>query len=69
MNLKDGTKSELAANDIDQSMYTQCDPDGNTYVLFDSITNFRRSTTDLCYSYQTVKKEDGRTFLSLSTSE
>ena len=36
---EDGTTSELAANVIAQSMYAQCDPDGNTYVLFDSIVN------------------------------
>ena len=37
---KDNTEEKLAANAIDQSMYAQCDSDGNTYVLFDYITNF-----------------------------
>ena len=38
---KDGTEEELAANSIDQSTNAQCDPYGNTYALFDSITNLR----------------------------
>ena len=37
---KDGTEAELYANTIAQSMYAQCDPDGNMYFLFDFITNF-----------------------------
>ena len=49
-------------------MYAQCKPHGNTYVLFDSITNFRRSTTDLCYADQTVRKVYGRTFLRQYTN-
>ena len=49
-------------------MYAQCDPDGHTYVLFDSRTNFRRSTTTLCYADQTVRKADGCTFLRRSTA-
>ena len=44
---KDGTEEELSNNAIAQIMYSQCDPDGNTYVLFDSVTDVRRSTTVL----------------------
>ena len=33
---EDGEQAELAANTIAQSMYYQCDPDGNQYVIFDS---------------------------------
>ena len=46
----------------------QCDPDGHTYVLFDSITNFRRTTTALCYADQALRKTDGRKFLHQSTA-
>ena len=60
---KDGIKEELAANAIDRRMYDQCDPDGNTYVLFGYITDFRRSTTILYYADQTVRKVDVCTFL------
>ena len=40
LNLKTAQKQNLSAKDIAQSMYAQCDPDGNTYFLFDSIPNF-----------------------------
>ena len=45
---EDGDQAEIAANTIAQSMYAQCDPDGNQYVMIDSIVDFRRSTTALC---------------------
>ena len=64
---KYGTETEVAANTIAQSMYAQCDPDGNTHVLFECITNLRWITNALCYADHTVKKVDGRTFLRQST--
>ena len=47
---KDGEQAELAFNTIAKSMYAQCDPDGNQYVMFDSIVDFRRRKTALCYA-------------------
>ena len=44
---EDGEEAELSANAIAQSMYAQCDPEGNQYVLFNSIVDYRRSTTTL----------------------
>ena len=38
---EDGREADLAANVIAQSMYAQCDTDGNMYVMIDSITDFR----------------------------
>ena len=35
----DGTEAELTANMIAQSMYAQCDPEGNQYILLDSIVD------------------------------
>jgi hypothetical protein len=32
----DGDMTDLTANLIAESMYAQCDPDGNQYVLLDS---------------------------------
>ena len=29
---EDGEVTELTANEIDESMYAQCDPDGNQYI-------------------------------------
>ena len=49
-------------------MYVQCDPDGNQYVMFDSIVDFRRSTTALCYADQKCLKADGRSFMSHTTA-
>ena len=46
---EDGNEAELTANAIYQRMYAQCDPDGNQYLMLDSIVDFRRSTTALCY--------------------
>ena len=33
----DGDMTDLTANLIAESMYAQCDPDGNQYVLLDSL--------------------------------
>ena len=61
-------QAELAANTISQSMYAHCDPDGNQYVMFDSIVDFRRSTTALCYADQKVLKADERSFMRRTTA-
>ena len=36
VDFEDGTESELAANAIAQSMYAQCDPDGDQYLMINS---------------------------------
>ena len=63
---EDGTEGELTVNVIAQSMYAQCDPDGNQYLMLDSIVDFRRSTTALCYADQTFVK-NGRSYQRIST--
>ena len=65
---EDGEQAELAANTIAHSMYAQCDPDENQYAMIDSIVDFRRSTTALCYADQKVIKADGRSFMRLTTA-
>ena len=35
----DGRTAEFSANAITEHMYTQCDPDGNQYLLLDAITD------------------------------
>ena len=62
-----GEEAELTANAIAQSMYSQCDPDGNQYVLFNSIVDWRRSTTALCYDDQKIKV-NGRNCMRRSTA-
>ena len=37
-----GEEAELSANAIAESMYTQCDPDGNQYVMFDSVVDYEK---------------------------
>ena len=64
---EDGEQVELAANTISQSMYAQCDPEGNQFVMFDSIVDFIRSTTALCYADQKVLKSDGKSFMRRTT--
>ena len=49
-------------------MYAQCDPDGNKYVLLDSLIDFCRSTTALCYADQKITRDDGRTYMRRSTA-
>ena len=49
-------------------MYAQCDPDGNQYVMFDSIFDFRRSTPALFYADQKVLKAYGMSFMRRTTA-
>jgi hypothetical protein len=39
VNFDDGDQTELTANMIAGSLYLQCDPDGNQYVLLEEIVN------------------------------
>jgi hypothetical protein len=63
----DGDITELTANLIAESMYAQCDPDGNEYVLLDSIIDHRRLDTMTKLSDQTVVCNSGRTFKRRNT--
>jgi hypothetical protein len=38
----DGRTEEVAANVIDQALYSQCDPDDKEFVLLDSIVDWRK---------------------------
>ena len=53
----DGYEAELVGNVIATKIYSQCDPDGNQYVLIDSIIDFFCSTTALCYADQKTTKK------------
>ena len=48
-------------------MYAQCAPEGNQYIMIDSIIYLRRSTTALCYADQKFVN-NGRTYKIRSTS-
>ncbi len=63
----DGDVTDLTVNLIAESMYAQCDTDGNQYVLLDSLTNHRRFDMALRLSDQTVVRSDGRTYQQRNT--
>ena len=48
-------------------MYAQCDPEGNAYVLFDSIVDYKRDSTAMSKNDQAARKADGRTYMRRST--
>ena len=56
-----------APNPFPTNMYAQCDPDGNQYVLLDSLIDCKRSTTALCYDDQKITA-NGRTSHQRSTA-
>ncbi len=41
INFDDGDQTKLTANLIAESLFSQCDPDGNQYVLLDEIVDHR----------------------------
>jgi len=63
----DGHQTELTANLIAESLYSQCDPDGNQYVLLSDIIDHRRLDTAIKLADQKVVRADGRTYLRRST--
>ncbi len=58
----DGDVTELTANLITESMYVQCDPDRNQFVLLDSIIDHKCLDTATRLSDQTVVHKSGCTF-------
>jgi hypothetical protein len=63
----DGDETVLNANLIAEIMYAQCDPDGNQYVLLDSIIDHRQLDSAIRPSDQMVVQPDGRTYLKRNT--
>ncbi len=53
----DGDQTELTANKIAESLYLQCDPDGNQYVLLEEIVDHQCLPT-------AVKLSDQKTVLA-----
>lgn len=64
---EDVEEAELSANVIAQSMYAQCKPRRNTYVMFNSFIGYRGCITALDYTDHMSKKKDGRTCTRRST--
>jgi hypothetical protein len=63
----DGDETALNANLIAGAMYAQCNPDGNQYVLLDSIFDHRQIDTAIRPSDQKVVQPDRRTYIKHST--
>ncbi len=63
----DGDQTELTANMIPESLYSQCDPDGNQYVLLEEIVDHRRLPTATKLSDQKNVRTNGKTYLKRST--
>jgi hypothetical protein len=49
------------------SLYSQCDPDGNQYVLLEEIVDHQRLPTAIKLSDQKIVRADGKTYLKRST--
>ena len=57
----DNDQTDLTANLIAESMYAQCDPDGNQYLLLADIVDHRSMANAIKLADQKVVRADGRT--------
>ena len=64
----DGDVTELTANMIAQSMYAQCDADGNQYMLLDQLVDHRKDDAAISLADQTVHRDNGRTYRRKTTA-
>jgi len=62
-----GDQTELTANMIAESLYSQCDPDRHEYVLLDEIVDHRCTDSAIKLADQKVVRANGRTYLQRST--
>jgi hypothetical protein len=62
----DGRTEEVAANVIAQALYSQCDPDGNEFVLLDSIVDWRKDNSAVNPKDQ-ARIVDGKKVIKRST--
>ncbi len=57
----------MSANLIAEAMYEQCDPDGNRYILLDSLIDNKSLDSAIRPLDQKVVHPNGRTYLRRST--
>ncbi len=50
----DGTVTALPTNTMARSMYAQCDPDRNKYILLDEFVDVKHTENDLTLNQQTI---------------
>jgi hypothetical protein len=63
----DGNQTEKTVNMIAGSLYLQCDPNGNQYVLLEEIVDHRCLPAAIKLSDQKIVRADGKTYLKHST--
>ena len=63
----DGNQTKITANLIVESLFSQCDPDGNLYVLLDEIIEHLCLASVIQLADQKVVRTNGRTYLKCST--
>ena len=67
MEFEDGEVTKLTTNLIAEAMYSQCDPDGNQYVLLEDIIDHRKRETAISLADQDVVRADGRRYRQKTT--
>ena len=65
----DGKFTKLTANVIALQMYAQCDPDGNTYIMLDDLTDHRKSSKALYIENQKATDSRCCNVMKRSTAE
>ncbi|KAL7485243.1 hypothetical protein ACHAW6_014108 [Cyclotella cf. meneghiniana] len=63
----DGCTKELAAKVIVESLYAQCDPDGNQYIMLDAIVDYHKNLNVAVTHNNQVNIVDGKKVISHST--
>ena len=59
VHFNDGDKTQLTANMMAESLYSQCDPDGHEYILLDKNVDHRRTDTAIKLADQKVVHANG----------
>jgi hypothetical protein len=67
VNGDDGDQTKLTANMIAESLYLQCDPNGNQYVLLEEIVSHQCLLAAMKLSDQNIVRANGKTYLKHST--
>jgi hypothetical protein len=67
VNFDDGNQTELTTNMIAESLYLQCDLNGNQNVLLEEIVDHHHLPAAVKLSDQKIVCADGKTYLKLST--
>ena len=58
----DGDVTELTTNLITESMYSQCDPNRNQYLLLDQLIDHRSTDRVVALPDQVVHRKDGKAY-------